>query len=55
MRGHVSSLSKCQETAIAFFPNCGSCMVSETLEGGQYRKTDRPMMFSIGNGPLEKS
>lgn len=30
-------------------------MVSETLEGGQYRKTDLPMMFSIGNGPLEKS
>ncbi|KAK6118865.1 hypothetical protein DH2020_047396 [Rehmannia glutinosa] len=29
--------------------------VSDTFEGGQYRKTDLPTMFSIGSGPLLKA
>jgi hypothetical protein len=27
-------------------------MVSDTLDGGQYRNTDLPKMFLIGSGPL---
>lgn len=42
-----------QETAITLFPALGSYIVSDTLEGGQYRNTDLPTMLSTGRGPLK--
>lgn len=42
-----------QETAITLFPTLGSYIVSDTLEGGQYRNTDLPTMLSTGRGPLK--
>lgn len=45
---------KHQETTTTSLPAFWSLMVSETFDGGQYRNTDLPTMFSTGSGPLEK-
>lgn len=50
--GIVSCRWRGHESATVFLVAAAElCRVSDTLEGGQYRKTDLPTMFFIGRGP----